>query len=527
MTDNVLLQTRDLTKSFGHFTANDHVDITILKGEIHALLGENGAGKSTFVKMIYGSLQPDQGQIFWDGKAHKILNPAYARKLGIAMVFQHFSLFEALNVAENIALALECHPDDKNLHDNIIDISKRYGLAVEPDILIADLSVGQRQRVEIVRCLLQNPKLLIMDEPTSVLTPQEADQLFVVLKRLVKEGCSVLYISHRLEEVRAICNRATILRHAKKIDEIDPKKSTARELANMMVGQNINVIKRRNQAPQNTKDHASGTSSPIESNIKIDSNVKNRPKSLALNDVSVDQKGLFDVCLQHISLDVYPGDIVAIAGIAGNGQSELFDVISGERLLDDNEKIKMNDHFVGKMDITKRRQIGASFVPEERLGHGAVPSLSLSQNVLLTRHGIDKDLVRFQLINRKKTLEMSAHIINTYDVRTPNDDPLAQMLSGGNLQKFVIGRELDRNPSLLVVNQPSWGVDAGAATRIRQALIDLADSGSGVLVISQDLDEIFEIANYVCVLSRGTLSPRQSITSLTREKVGLLMGGAH
>jgi general nucleoside transport system ATP-binding protein len=496
-----LLEALNIVKIFGELRANDDVTLRVAPGEIHALLGENGAGKSTLVKIIYGALQPTSGELHWQGKPVTITNPAAARKLGIGMVFQHFSLFEALSVAENIALALPGAFDMAALSRRISSVSKEYGLPLDPVATVGDLSVGERQRIEIVRCLLQEPKLLIMDEPTAVLTPQEANQLFVVLQRLAREGCAILYISHRLEEVKGLCHDATILRHGKVVANVDPRKESAAGLAKLMVGGDIHRVHAA-RAPK------SGTS------------------RLELAHVSMPPDGPFAVALKDISLAVKGGEVVAIAGVAGNGQSELFDAISGERGISSG-RIVIDGKEAGHSGITGRRRQGAAFVPEERLGHGAVPAFRLSENVVLTRFASDKALIRSGIVNRGEASDVSERVIKDFDVRKGKPDPEARALSGGNLQKFVIGRELDRNPAVLVVNQPTWGVDAGAAATIRQALIDLARSGSAVLVISQDLDEIFEIADRIAVISRGQLSEAYPASEMTAEKIGLLMAGAH
>jgi len=497
-----LLEALHIVKIFGNLRANDDVSLYVRPGEIHALLGENGAGKSTLVKIIYGALQPTSGELRWQGAPVTIPSPAAARKLGIGMVFQHFSLFEALTVAENIALALPGVFDIATLSKRISSISKDYGLPLEPSATVGDLSVGERQRIEIIRCLLQEPKLLIMDEPTAVLTPQEADQLFLVLERLAKEGCSILYISHRLEEVKRLCQSATILRMGKVVACVDPRKETAASLARLMVGGDIHIVR-----------------------------PKAKPKSgkprLTLDRLSLAQDGHFGVALRDVSLNVAGGEVVAIAGVAGNGQSELFDAVSGEKLLKRNEALLIDGKPCGRRGITARRKMGAAFVPEERLGHGAVPGFRLSENVILTRYASDKDLTRSGTIGRDAALAVSERVIKSFDVRKGKPDPEARALSGGNLQKFVVGRELDRNPAVLIVNQPTWGVDAGAAATIRQALVDLARAGSAILVISQDLDEIFEIADRIAVISRGQLSQARPASELTREKIGLLMAGEH
>jgi simple sugar transport system ATP-binding protein len=493
-----LLQAVGISKLYGDFLANDAVNLDLYPSEIHALLGENGAGKSTLVKIIYGALQPSSGELRWKGKATGIPNPAAARRLGIGMVFQHFSLFDALTVTENIALAL---PKEmrKGLASTIERVSADYGLPLRPNALVADLSVGERQRIEIVRCLLQSPQLLIMDEPTSVLTPHEADHLFVTLQRLAREGCAVLYISHRLEEVQRICHHATIMRRGKVVAETDPAKETAATLARLMVGTEVLEVARPPAALG--------------------------PVRLTINGLDLHSSDPFGVSLKGISLDVHDGEVVAIAGIAGNGQSELFAALSGEQTVERADAVIIDGQVAANLGITARRNLGAAFVPEERLGHGAVPRLKLSDNVVLTRHQTGDDLVATGIMRPQKAQKIVDLITSEYDVRKDGPNPEARSLSGGNLQKFVVGREVDRHPGVLVVSQPTWGVDAGAAALIRQALINLARAGSAVLVISQDLDEIFEIADRIAVISRGHLSPAEPAGTATRESIGLLMGG--
>jgi len=501
-----LLEVHGLTKVFGELVANDHLDLKIDAGEIHALLGENGAGKSTLVKMLYGSLQPTSGSISWQGQVQTIPNPSYARSIGIGMVFQHFSLFESLTVADNIVLSLGPEYSVEQIAKDAERLSQEYGLPLKADSIIGDLSVGERQRVEIVRCLLQNPKLIILDEPTSVLTPQEADNLFVTLMRLRDEGRSILYISHRLEEVKTLCDRATVLRHGKLISQCDPRKETAASLASMMVGSDVAEIER----PKSTVTHHGET-------------------LLALENASLPAATPFSIALKDINFKVEAGEVVGIAGVAGNGQSELFSLLSGEELTDEHS-VQLRGKSVGNLSVNQRRKMGAAFVPEERLGHGAVPGLSLTDNMLLSRHASDS--IAFQRFGRigmiwnKMVTQSTERVCEAMDVRKSSENPPASALSGGNLQKFIMGRELDRQPSVIVINQPTWGVDAGAAQRIRQALIDLARSGSAVLVISQDLDEIFEISDRILVMHDGILAEAGNASGVSREKIGLLMGGA-
>ncbi len=497
-----LLEAEDIVKRFGDFTANDGVTLRLRPGEIHALLGENGAGKSTLVKIVYGALQPTAGRLRWQGQSVAVPSPGAARQLGIGMVFQHFSLFDALTVVENIALALPGPFDPDALAQRVTRVSREYGLPLEPAALVADLPVGVRQRIEVVRCLLQEPRLLIMDEPTAVLTPQEARQLFTTLRRLADEGCAVLYISHRLEEVRQLCHHATILRHGRVVADLDPRAETATSLARLMVGADV-------QSVNSEARESSG------------------PAALSVADVSLPAVGPFGVTLRNVSLEVRGGEVTAVAGVAGNGQSELFELLSGERPAPAPESVIIAGRPCGIQDITRRRRLGAAFVPEERLGHSAVPGFRLSENVLLTRHASGDDLVRAGFISGGRTRALAARVARRFDVRSGRHDQEANALSGGNLQKFVVGRELDRKPRVLVINQPTWGVDASAAALIRQALVDQAREGAAVLVISQDLDEIFEIADRIAVISRGTLSDTYAADSIDRERIGLLMSGAH
>lgn len=504
--DRPLLAVRNLTKLFGTFAACNGIDLEIQPGEIHALLGENGAGKSTLVKMLFGVLEPTDGQIFWKGEAVSIGSPSAARNLGVGMVFQHFSLFEALTVAENIALSLPPKISLAKVAEEAARLSRDYGLPLDPNAHVADLSVGERQRIEIVRALLQNPQLIILDEPTSVLTPQEADRLFETLAKLKAEGRSVLYISHRLEEVQRICDRATVLRHGKVTGDCDPRKETPASLARMMVGSDVATVT------------AEGT------NTKGD-------VLLEVAHLSVGARTPFAVALKDISLKVHGGEVLAIAGVAGNGQGELFDALSGEFPVRDANAVRIRQRPVGRHGITPRRLMGASFVPEERHGHAAVIGMSLSDNLVLARSQSDRAAFLgggvLGIIKSVAVRLASRRISETMDVRKSGEDPLAGSLSGGNLQKYIVGRELDRRPAVLVVNQPTWGVDAGAASRIRQALVDLAKAGSAVLVISQDLDEIFEVATEIAVISEGRLSASYPARDMTREKIGLLMGGMH
>ena len=495
-----LLSAVSISKRYGDFLANDCIDLDLYPAEIHALLGENGAGKSTLVKMMYGLIQPSGGELRWMDQKIVLSGPSEARSLGIGMVFQHFSLFENLTVAENVALGLPPTESFAAISQRLAETARVYGLPLDPKREVWRLSVGERQRIEIVRALMQNPKLLILDEPTAVLTPQEADQLFIVLERLKSEGRAILYISHKLEEVKRLCDTATILRAGKKVATCNPRLETAGSLARMMVGGEIGEVKAAS---------GRGTTVPL----------------LVIHKLSLEPDDPHGTRLVDLSLEVRGGEILGIAGVAGNGQDELFSALSGERLAPGEGSIVIEGRGVGLLDVTNRRRLGVAFVPEERLGHGAAPRMKLSENALLTGHAAS-GMVKRGFIDKPATLAHVDRTTKSFDVRKAKRDPEAVSLSGGNLQKFVVGREILREPRVLVVSQPTWGVDAGAAATIRQALIDLAARGAAVLVISQDLDELEEIADRIAVMFHGRLSAPLSVADATREKLGLLMGGA-
>ena len=499
MSSEPLLEIEGLRKAYPGVVANDNVGFTVGKGEVHALLGENGAGKSTLVKMVYGLVKPDEGTMHFNGAAYAPGSPSEARQTGIAMVFQHFSLFEALNVAENVALGMENPPKMSELSARIREVSETYGLPLDPEKLIGDLSAGERQRVEIIRCLLQDPKLLIMDEPTSVLTPQEVDILFETLRKLQAEGTSILYISHKLEEIRALCDGATVLRLGKVVGSCDPREKTARELAEMMVGTELKT--------PTPADHELGD------------------VALSVSNLSVASGSQFGTSLKDVSLQVKKGEVLGIGGVAGNGQDELLGALSGE-LKADTDAVQMHGQGIGHLGPNQRRELGLLAAPEERLGHAAAPDMSLVENAVLSAR-VRKKMVNNGFVDWKAAKSYAEEVIEAYDVRTPGSANAARSLSGGNLQKFVIGREIMQSPEVLVVNQPTWGVDASAAASIRQAILDLAAEGAAVIVISQDLDELMEVAGQFAALNEGRLSDPRPTIGLTIDEIGLMMGGAH
>ncbi len=492
------LELNGITKIYPSVIANENVSLNVKKGEIHAVLGENGAGKSTLMKMIYGVTRPDAGEVKWEGQVVNVENPAHARSLGIGMVFQHFSLFETLNVVENVALALPGNPDLVQLAGQITEVSNRYGLPVDPQRLVHALSVGERQRVEIVRCLLQNPKLLIMDEPTSVLTPQAVRKLFDTLRQLAEEGCSILYISHKLDEIQELCHIATVLRDGKVTGDCIPAEETPKSMASLMIGKELPV-------PEHN--------APVELG-------EARLQLMRLSKKSDDP---FGTDLQDIELEVRSGEILGIAGVSGNGQQELLYALSGEELVEDAGSIVICGKPSGRDNPGQRRVGGLGFVPEERLGRGAVPRMSLTENALLTAH--HSGMLKNGMIQFDRISEFARKCIDGFNVKCGGEEHAANSLSGGNLQKFIMGREILLTPKLLVVAQPTWGVDVGAAAFIRQQLIDLRNQGAAILVISEELEELFEVSDRIAVIANGRISPAKNLADTNIDEIGVWMSG--
>ena len=491
------IELRGITKIYPSVVANRDIALAVMPGEIHAVLGENGAGKSTLMKIVYGVVKPDAGETLWEGKPVVIVNPAHARELGIGMVFQHFSLFETLTVVENVALALPGRPPLAPLAQRITEVSERYGLPVDPRRLVHSLSVGERQRVEIVRCLLADPKLLIMDEPTSVLTPQAVRRLFDTLRQLAREGCSILYISHKLDEIQELCSSATVLRAGQVTGHCDPRTETPKTMARMMIGKDLPHPER-------------GAPTVREPRLVL----------AGLNRASRDP---FGTDLQDMHLSVRAGEIVGIAGVSGNGQQEMLAAISGEEPLGEKHPILLCGVEAGRLRPDQRRELGLCFVPEERLGRGAVPRMSLADNALLTAHR--RGYVRHGLVRFDAVSAFARACIDAFSVKAAGPQAEARSLSGGNLQKFIVGREMLQQPKVLVVSQPTWGVDVGAAAFIRQKLIDLRNEGVAILVVSEELDELFEISDRLAVIAKGRLSPAKPIAETNVEEIGMWMSG--
>ena len=490
------LELTGISKQYPAVRANDGVHLQVAPGQIHAVLGENGAGKSTLMKIIYGAVRPDEGSIRWNGQPVQIANPQQARALGISMVFQHFSLFDTLTAAENVWLGLDKSFKLAEVTERIRAVSRSYGLEVDPLRPVHTLSVGERQRVEIVRALLTKPQLLILDEPTSVLTPQAVEKLFVTLRQLSAEGCSILYISHKLDEIRALCHHCTVLRGGKVTGEVDPTRETNAGLSKLMIGSTPPELAHRPAKPGAV--------------------------ALAVRGLSLPKLNPFGTTLAEVALEVRAGEIVGIAGVSGNGQQELMAALSGEDPRSPPGSVQLFGQDIAAMSPRHRRHLGLHFVPEERLGRGAVPVMSLADNTLLTR---TEAVSRRGWIDTAAVQALATRLIGAYNVKAGGPGAAAKSLSGGNLQKFIVGREIDAGPKLLIVSQPTWGVDVGAAAQIRGALLKLRDEGCAVLVVSEELDELFEISDRLQVIAGGRLSPSVAVADASVPMIGEWMSG--
>ena len=496
---SIRLELRGIHKAFPTVVANDGVDMAVAPGSIHAVLGENGAGKSTLMKIVYGVVRADAGTILWDGTPVSITSPSDARALGIGMVFQHFSLFPALSVAENIALTLREGRDLSALGARALEVSRHYGIPIDPARTVHTLSVGERQRVEVVRNLLQEPKLLIMDEPTSVLTPLAVRELFRMLRQLAAQGTSILYISHKLDEVRALCDTATILREGRVAGRVDPREESTQSLAQRMIGSTPPALRRAPPARRHLERlRVAWRAQPL-----------GEAAGFGLHDVRFTVDG---------------GEIFGLAGIAGNGQCELLAALSGETRAPSPDAVCIDGRPVGRLGVRARRRLGLVYVPEERLGHAAVPGMSLSKNALLTGHHLG--LVRHGMLRPGAIAAFARRCIDTYDVRCSGVRADARTLSGGNLQKFVVGRELLQEPLVALVAQPTWGLDVRAASAIRSSLLEMRSAGVAVVLVSEDLDELLELSDRIAVIAAGRLSPVRRIDETNVEEIGHWMGGA-
>ncbi|RZI67500.1 MAG: ABC transporter ATP-binding protein [Variovorax sp.] len=490
------LQLAHITKRYPAVVANSDVSLIVQPGETHAVLGENGAGKSTLMKIIYGSVKPDEGSVIFNGQAVNVRNPQEARALGISMVFQHFSLFDTLTVAENVWLGLDKSLKLAEVARRITAKASEYGLDIDPSRPVHTLSVGEMQRVEIIRALLTDPQLLILDEPTSVLTPQAVVKLFVVLKKLASEGCSILYISHKLHEIRELCTACTVLRGGKVTGVCNPQNETNESLSRLMIGAEPPPLQHRE--------------------------LKAGAVALRVKALTLAREDQFGVDLDAVSLDVRAGEVVGIAGVSGNGQKELLYALSGEDTRAEPAMIEVFGQAAAHFRPRKRRALGVHFVPEERLGRGAVPTLGLAHNMLLTRSNA---VGAGGWIRTGQLAQHAGEIIRRFNVKAGGPHSAARSLSGGNLQKFIVGREIDANPKLFIVSQPTWGVDVGAAALIRNEILALRDAGCAVLVVSEELDELFEISDRLYVIAKGRLSPSVDRAAATVPQIGEWMSG--
>ncbi|MGC4062256.1 MAG: ABC transporter ATP-binding protein [Aquabacterium sp.] len=490
------LELRGITKQYPSVRANDGVSLKVEAGQIHAVLGENGAGKSTLMKIIFGSVKPDAGEVHFNGQRVQVKSPHEARALGISMVFQHFSLFDTLTAAENVWLGLDKSMSLEEVTKRIVDVSKEYGLEVDPTRHVHSLTVGERQRVEIVRALLTKPQLLILDEPTSVLMPQAVEKLFTTLRQLAANGCAILYISHKLDEIRSLCHHCTVMRGGKVTGEVDPRNESNASLSRLMIGAEPPELK-----------HSPPTLGEV---------------ALSVSKLNVPRSDPFGVDLKDVRFNLCAGEILGIAGVSGNGQQALMSVLSGEDPRAAPGSVSLFGQDISRATPMRRRHLGLHSVPEERLGRGAVPTMSLALNTLLTR----KDAIGpGGWLRMAGVIGMTNALIDKFKVKAGGPHALAKSLSGGNLQKFIVGREIDAAPRVLLISQPTWGVDVGAAAQIRGELLALRDAGCAVLVVSEELDELFEVCDRMMVMAQGRLSPSLTKAEATVEKLGIWMSG--
>jgi len=487
------LSLEHITKRFGATIANEAISLEVMPGEIVAILGENGAGKSTLMKVVYGVVRPDEGRIAIDGHDVVIDSPARARALGISMVFQHFVLFDSLTLAENVALGLPPEPLAA-LSVRMLELAKRYDLDVDPAKRVHDLSVGERQRVEILRALMTAPRILILDEPTSVLKPQAIERLFRTLEQLASDGVSVLFISHKLDEIRRLTHRCAVLRNGRLVATVDPRRETEASLARLMIGADPPAIAAHDSPPGAV--------------------------ALAVTGLDTAHAAERQHWLHGLELDLHCGEIVGIAGVSGNGQVALMAALAGESL-DAKGSIRLFGKDVTHLPTVRRRALGLRYIPEERLGHGAVTALTLQDNVVLTRDALRSG----GFVHTGEARRLAQSLIARFAVKTTGPDAAAGSLSGGNLQKFIVGREIEAQPRVLLVNQPTWGVDVGAAAAIRNELIALRKAGCAILVVSEDLDELFELSDRLFVMSKGRLSPSVRPGEISVQDIGRWMSG--
>jgi len=495
------LEMVNITKRFPGVIANSRVNFDVSAGEVHALLGENGAGKSTLMKVLYGMYQPEEGYVKLDGKQVEIHSPVDSIDLGIGMIHQHFMLVESLTVAENVALGLPSSrgflTDLDKVSERIMELAEIYGLLVDPDTYIWQLAVGQQQRVEILKALYRGAALLILDEPTAVLTPQEVDEFFVTMRQMISDGHSLIFISHKLHEVLEISQRVSVLRDGLMIGTIPTEGATKSKLAGMMVGRDVGIEKDR---------------------IQTDTS----EKRLVLEEVSaLSNRGT--PALRNVSLDLRSGEILGIAGVSGNGQKELAEVITGLRPVTSG-KISLEDEDVTGFTPKQLMQRSLSYIPEERMKDGMIKEFTVAENLILREHD-EMPFSKSGFLNLKNISDHSDELIANYNVKTPSQETMAKNLSGGNIQKLVLAREISRKPSTLIAAQPTRGLDIGATEYVHLRLLEQREEGTATLLISEDLDEIMAMADRIAVLFEGEVMGVIDRADATPEKLGLLMAG--
>lgn len=499
--ENYVIEMRNITKQFGDFKANDNINLQIRKGEIHALLGENGAGKSTLMNVLSGLLQPTSGQIYMDGQPVTIANPTDAKRLGIGMVHQHFMLVDAFTVTENIILGDEPTKsgvlDKKKSVEDLKRISEQYGMEVNPDALISDISVGMQQRVEILKTLYRGANILIFDEPTAVLTPQEIDELIMTMKELVKEGKSIIIITHKLDEIKKVADRCTVIRRGKSIETVNVKDVSSQQLADLMVGRSVSF--KTEKEPSDPKEVI-----------------------LSVKDLHVkDNRGL--EAIKGLDLDVRAGEVVGIAGIDGNGQTELIQAITGLKKIESG-KVMLRDKDITNLKPRQITESSVGHVPEDRHKYGLVLDMTLSENIALQTY-YHEPFSKNGVLNYSYMDSYARKLIEEYDVRTTSEHAQAKSLSGGNQQKAIIAREMDRDPELLIVSQPTRGLDVGAIEYIHKRLINHRDKGNAVLVVSFELEEILNVSDRIAVIHAGQIVGIVDPKETTENELGLLMAG--
>lgn len=497
------LEMRGITKRFPGVLANCEVDFDVVAGEVHALLGENGAGKSTLMKILYGMYHPDEGEILVDGKPATIASPSDAINLGIGMIHQHFMLVETLTVAENIALGLPSSrgpvTDLDRVSERIVELGRIYGLRIDPDAYIWQLSVGQQQRVEILKALYRGAALLILDEPTAVLTPQEVDELFVVMRQMIRDGHGLVFISHKLHEVVEISNRVTVLRDGRKIGTRPTSEITKQTLANWMVGREIGLLPDRGE-------------------------VDLGECRLQLERVSCgSDRGTPG--LRSVSLEVHAGEILGIAGVSGNGQRELAEAVTGLRKTTEG-RVLLEGQDVTAFSPGDRTDLMLSYIPEERMRDGMIRNFTVAENMILREHH-KRPFSRYGFQNLGAISRHAEGLIRKFQVKTPSRETLAKSLSGGNIQKIVLAREISRSPRVIVAAQPTRGLDIGATEYVREQLLEQRRQGTAILLISEDLDEILALSDRIAVIYEGQIMDILPRESATPETLGLLMAGVH